>query len=69
MNNMYSTFSDVISPPDNALPTSCGWKLIEDPAEYSFVHKSYFIVSEAGIAWDQVWCRTKRECNYQAHVD
>ena len=52
MNNMYSTFKDVISPPDLVLPTSCGWKLIEDPSEYSFVHKSYFIVSEAGIAWD-----------------
>jgi hypothetical protein len=52
MSNMYSTFKDVISPPNIGLPTSCGWKLIEDPAEYSFVHKSYFIVSEAGIAWD-----------------
>jgi hypothetical protein len=28
------------------------WKLIEDPATFSFKHISYFIVSEAGIAWD-----------------
>ena len=34
------------------LPTTCGWKLIEDPAPFSFKHFSYFIVSGAGIAWD-----------------
>ena len=52
MNNMYSTFPDVICYPIYPLPTTCVWKLIEDPDEYSYVHKSYFIVSEAGIAWD-----------------
>jgi len=52
MKNMYSTFKDIIIHPVIPLPTTCAWKLIEDPDEYSYMHKSYFIVSEAGISWD-----------------
>ncbi len=36
----------------HALPTTCTWKLIEDPASFSFKHISYLIISEAEIAWD-----------------
>jgi len=49
---MYSTFNSVLCKPIMPLPTTCAWKLIEDPARFSFKHISYFIVSEAGIAWD-----------------
>jgi hypothetical protein len=49
---MYSTFNGVLHKPIMPLPTTCAWKLIEDPAPFSFKHISYFIVSEAGIAWD-----------------
>jgi hypothetical protein len=49
---MYSTFNGVLHKPIIPLPITCAWKLIEDPAPFSFKHISYFIVSEAGIAWD-----------------
>jgi hypothetical protein len=49
---MYSTFGDVLVPPINPLPTTCAWKLIEDPDQFGFNHISYFVVVEAGFAWD-----------------
>jgi hypothetical protein len=48
---MYSTFNSVLCKPIMPLPTTCAWKLIEDPALFSFKHILYFIVSEAGNAW------------------
>ena len=41
---MYSTFHSVLHKPIMPLPTTCAWKLIEDPASFSFKHISYFIV-------------------------
>jgi hypothetical protein len=49
---MYSTFGDVLVPPIVSLPTTCAWKLIEDPDQFGFNHILYFVVVEAGIAWD-----------------
>ena len=49
---MYSTFHSVLHKPIMPLPTTCAWKLIEDPASFSFKHISYFIVQDAGNAWD-----------------
>ena len=34
------------------LPTTCGWKLMEQPEAYGYKHLSFFVVSEAGISWD-----------------
>jgi hypothetical protein len=52
LKNMYSSFSDVLVSPIIPLPTTCAWKLIEDPDEYNYKHISYFVVVDAGIAWD-----------------
>ena len=52
LQRMYSNFGDIIDSPKLPLPTTCCWKGIEDPAEYSFKHISYFVVVDAGIAWD-----------------
>ena len=49
---MYSTFGDVLVRPIIPLPTTCAWKLIEDPDQFGFNHISYFVVVEAGTAWD-----------------
>jgi hypothetical protein len=49
---MYSTFSDVLVRSIIPLPTTCAWKLIEDPDQFGFNHTLYFVVVEAGIAWD-----------------
>jgi hypothetical protein len=49
---MYSTFSDVLVRPIIPLPTTCAWKLIEDPDQFGFNHISYFVVVEVGITWD-----------------
>jgi hypothetical protein len=49
---MYLTFNGVLHKPITPLPTTYAWKLIENPAPFSFKHISYFIISEAGIAWD-----------------
>ena len=37
---MYSTFNGVLYKPIMPLPTTCAWKLIEDPAPFSFKHIS-----------------------------
>jgi hypothetical protein len=49
---MYSTSCDVLVCPIIPLPTTCAWKLIEDPDQFGFNHILYFVVVEAGIAWD-----------------
>jgi hypothetical protein len=49
---MYSTFGDVLVRPIIPFPTTCAWKLIENPDHFGFNHVSYFVVVEAGIAWD-----------------
>ena len=52
LQRMYSCFSDLTASPFLSLPTTCAWKRIEDPDEYSYKHISYFVVVDAGIAWD-----------------
>ena len=52
LQRMYSIFSDVLVSPYISLPTTCAWMPIEDPDEYSYKHSSYFVVVDAGIAWD-----------------
>jgi hypothetical protein len=52
LQRMYSSYGDVIASPILALPTTCCWKRIEDPYEYNYKHISYFVVVDAGIAWD-----------------
>jgi hypothetical protein len=49
---MYSTFGDVLVRPIILLPTTCAWNLIEDPDHFGFNRILYFVVVEAGIAWD-----------------
>jgi hypothetical protein len=49
---MYSTFGDVLVHPIILLPNTCAWKLIEDPDQFGFNHILYYVVVEAGIAWD-----------------
>jgi hypothetical protein len=49
---MYSTFRSEIKSPIIPLPTTCAWKLIEDPLLFNYKHVSYFVVVDAGIAWD-----------------
>jgi hypothetical protein len=49
---MYSTFNGILCKPIMPLLTTCAWKLIVDPAMFSFKDILYFIISEAGIAWD-----------------
>ncbi len=49
---MYSTFGYVLVRPIILLPTTCAWKLIEDPDQFGFNHILYFVIVESGIAWD-----------------
>ncbi len=49
---MYSSFCDVLVRSIVPLPTTCAWKLIEDPDLFNFNHILYFVVADAGIAWD-----------------
>ncbi len=49
---MHSSFCDVLVRPIILLPTTCAWKLIEDPDQFKFNHILYIVVVDAGIAWD-----------------
>ena len=52
LQRMYSSFCDVLVHPLIPFPTTCAWKPIEDPDEYNYKHISYFVIVDAGIAWD-----------------
>ena len=52
LRTMYSNFGDRIAKPKIPVPTTCAWKQIEDLDEYNFKHISYFVVVDAGIAWN-----------------
>jgi hypothetical protein len=49
---MYSSFFDVLVSPIIPYTTTCAWKPTEDPDEYNYKHISYFVIVDAGIAWD-----------------
>jgi hypothetical protein len=45
-------FEDQFHRPTILLPTTCAWKLIDDPAPFGYRHVSFFVVADAQIAWD-----------------
>ena len=52
LERMYAMFDDRLRHPRVPLPTTCAWKMLEQPELFGYKHMSYFVVSEAGISWD-----------------
>ncbi len=49
---MRRNFADTLD--NNCLPlfTSCAWKPIKQPENYSFKHISFFVMTEVAVSWD-----------------
>jgi hypothetical protein len=52
LKRMYAMFDDRLRQPRVPLPTTCAWKMVEQPELYGYKHMLYFVLSEAGISWD-----------------
>ena len=49
---MHDMFHDVLPRNRYPFPTTCVHRMIENPEQYGFKHKQFFVVTEANFAWN-----------------